>query len=102
MWDFTPLADPGAVAQLVRAPDCRSGGCGFESRPRRSLCAWLFVGLIELHPGSLARKQSIVVLAGLQRPHFASSSVVYLSDSNIVRAVFGALSRTEREPVAAT
>ena len=27
----------GAVAQLVRAPDCRSGGCGFESRPRRFL-----------------------------------------------------------------
>ena len=26
----------GAVAQLVRVPDCRSGGCGFESRPRRS------------------------------------------------------------------
>ena len=26
---------PGAVAQLVRVPDCRSGGCGFESRPRR-------------------------------------------------------------------
>ena len=25
----------GAVAQLVRVPDCRSGGCGFESRPRR-------------------------------------------------------------------
>ena len=30
------LADPyGAVAQLVRAPDCRSGGCGFDSRRRR-------------------------------------------------------------------
>ncbi len=26
----------GAVAQLVRVPDCRSGGCGFESRPPRS------------------------------------------------------------------
>ena len=25
----------GAVAQLVRAPDCRSGGCGFDSRRRR-------------------------------------------------------------------
>ena len=25
----------GAVAQLVRAPDCRSGGCGFEPRRRR-------------------------------------------------------------------
>ena len=25
----------GAVAQLVRVPDCRSGGCGFESRQRR-------------------------------------------------------------------
>ncbi len=28
----------GAVAQLVRVPDCRSGGCGFESRPRRLGC----------------------------------------------------------------
>ncbi len=27
----------GAVAQLVRAPDCRSGGCGFDSRRRRSM-----------------------------------------------------------------
>ena len=25
----------GAVAQLVRVPDCRSGGCGFEPRRRR-------------------------------------------------------------------
>ena len=25
----------GAVAQLVRAPDCRSGGCGFEPRRPR-------------------------------------------------------------------
>ncbi len=25
----------GAVAQLVRVPDCRSGGCGFESRRPR-------------------------------------------------------------------
>ncbi len=29
----------GAVAQLVRAPDCRSGGCGFDSRPPRLLKA---------------------------------------------------------------
>ena len=26
---------PGGVAQLVRVPDCRSGGCGFESRRPR-------------------------------------------------------------------
>ena len=25
----------GDVAQLVRVPDCRSGGCGFESRRLR-------------------------------------------------------------------
>ena len=30
-----PTAPEGAVAQLVRVPDCRSGGCGFESRPPR-------------------------------------------------------------------
>ena len=28
---------PGEVAQLVRAPDCRSGGRGFEPRPSRHL-----------------------------------------------------------------
>jgi hypothetical protein len=28
----------GVVAQLVRAPDCRSGGCGFE--PRRPRFFW--------------------------------------------------------------
>jgi hypothetical protein len=28
------LTNEGGVAQLVRVPDCRSGGCGFE--PRRS------------------------------------------------------------------
>ena len=33
--DRGSLEKPGAVAQLVRVPDCRSGGCGFESRPRR-------------------------------------------------------------------
>jgi hypothetical protein len=27
--------DDGIVAQLVRAPDCRSGGCGFETRRSR-------------------------------------------------------------------
>ena len=32
----TALPKFGAVAQLVRVPDCRSGGCGFESRLRRS------------------------------------------------------------------
>ena len=29
------LLKRGAVAQLVRVPDCRSGGCGFESRRPR-------------------------------------------------------------------
>src|ERR1700722_4062345 len=27
----------GGVAQLVRVPDCRSGGCGFEPRRPRSI-----------------------------------------------------------------
>ena len=27
--------DDGAVAQLVRAPPCHGGGCGFDSRPLR-------------------------------------------------------------------
>ena len=29
------LSSSGEVAQLVRAPDCRSGGRGFEPRPSR-------------------------------------------------------------------
>ena len=35
--EYAPPLGPefGAVAQLVRVPDCRSGGCGFESRPPR-------------------------------------------------------------------
>src|SRR5262245_39872583 len=38
--DRGALRDPsffsrGDVAQLVRVPDCRSGGCGFESRRPR-------------------------------------------------------------------
>ena len=46
----------GAVAQLVRVLDCRSSGCGFESRPGRFylgkaevfLCAkpWLCRGFL--------------------------------------------------------
>ena len=35
----------GAVAQLVRAPDCRSGGCGFDSRPPRLLKSPEYSGL---------------------------------------------------------
>src|SRR5262245_18132095 len=35
---FTIQCQFGAVAQLVRVPDCRSGGCGFEPRrPRFTL-----------------------------------------------------------------
>ena len=35
--DYNKGSHSGAVAQLVRVPDCRSGGCGFESRQRRSI-----------------------------------------------------------------
>ena len=34
----------GAVAQLVRVPDCRSGGCGFESRRPRLIKTPEFTG----------------------------------------------------------
>ena len=44
----------GAVAQLVRVPDCRSGGCGFESRQRRltalvNFCQGFFYALWGKH-----------------------------------------------------
>ena len=32
---YTYSSPNGVVAQLVRAPDCRSGGCGFEPRRPR-------------------------------------------------------------------
>ena len=32
---YSIMGDVGGVAQLVRVPDCRSGGCGFESRRPR-------------------------------------------------------------------
>ena len=39
---YWTLEFPGDVAQLVRAPDCRSGGCGFESRRPRLLDRYAF------------------------------------------------------------
>ena len=47
----------GVVAQLVRVPDCRSGGCGFESRRRRLKAARLksFAAFLFLDVGSGSR-----------------------------------------------
>ncbi len=42
---WVPLNVRGVVAQLVRVPDCRSGGCGFEPRrPRFQGLASNFAG----------------------------------------------------------
>ncbi len=35
VWGYNHPHKRGVVAQLVRAPDCRSGGCGFETRRPR-------------------------------------------------------------------
>ena len=43
---YWTLEFPGDVAQLVRAPDCRSGGCGFEPRRPRFISLIQFLGLL--------------------------------------------------------
>ena len=40
----------GALAQLVRAPPCHGGGCGFEPRRLRSLSAISLPPLLEIKP----------------------------------------------------
>ena len=58
---------PGAVAQLARVPDCRSGGCGFESRRPR---------FTYLTPGLARSRQALGLSAGpdarLSRNHVRS------------------------------
>jgi hypothetical protein len=55
----------GAVAQLVRVPDCRSGGCGFEPRRRR-----LNGPLVELPAsGPFPFLAAVAVVRPLRRDH---------------------------------
>ena len=58
----TALPKFGAVAQLVRVPDCRSGGCGFESRLRRSESLGFYRGSLRL-----GRNVALARLARLAR-----------------------------------
>ncbi len=44
VWRSHVLLMQGVVAQLVRALDCRSRGCGFEPRRRRLKARWSFFG----------------------------------------------------------
>ncbi len=59
---------PGVVAQLVRAPDCRSGGCGFESRPPRFRASFA-------NPANEAFFLGFTLFASLARPCVDSSAI---------------------------
>ena len=64
----------GAVAQLVRVPDCRSGGCGFESRPprfRTPLHAGFSLRTIGDTDGGLRALPTCVVRVGVCEPSCA-------------------------------
>ena len=52
---YTYASPNGVVAQLVRAPDCRSGGCGFE--PRRPRFLRVQISLMQV-PSVLRRRVS--------------------------------------------
>src|SRR5690606_30885310 len=69
----------GAVAQLVRVPDCRSGGCGFESRPPR-LTSPAFAGLSLFHVG-----ESSVRFASRRECTFRNISVIFRADVCLAR-----------------
>src|SRR5262249_28748856 len=67
-------SDAGDVAQLVRVPDCRSGGCGFESRRPRS------------PQPLLPSVETLTCRRSAARPKASSSPVIYRRTGSFPRA----------------
>ena len=71
------LEQRGVVAQLVRVPDCRSGGCGFEPRRPRS-------GDCIANDHQLNRVGGRFVLMSVVSPNLPSVSIVTIGSMPVL------------------
>ena len=67
---YSIMGDVEGVAQLVRVPDCRSGGCGFESRRPRFVsgslaCLWAMWIVSEKRQSGLDRGRESAIMSKL-------------------------------------